>query len=125
MTGHEAFSHELCQYIRGQSLWIDGKLDRTQIVRRRLAGPAIRNDLEFDLLPLVEAMHSRAFDRADVHEDVVTALVRLNEPESLLTVEPLHGALRHSLFPSYARCDARYRPHAMRAAQFEILEEGR
>src|SRR6266446_6045251 len=68
-------------------------LDSAEIVGRRLAGLTIGNDLEFDLLSFVEALHAGALDRADMHEDVLAAIIRLNEAEALLAVEPLNGAL--------------------------------
>jgi hypothetical protein len=64
-----------------------------EIVSRRFAGSPIRNDFEFDLLALVEAMQASAFHRADMHEDILAAIVRLNETETFLTIEPLHGSL--------------------------------
>jgi hypothetical protein len=50
-------------------------------------------------LPLIEAVHPGAFDRADVDEDVVAAFIRLNESEAFwplnhLTV-PVMGAFLH------------------------------
>jgi hypothetical protein len=73
-----------------------GVLDQSncpQIIGGRFAGPPIGHDLEFDLLALVQAMHSSALDCADMHEDVLAAVIRLNEAEALLTIEPLHGSL--------------------------------
>jgi hypothetical protein len=68
--------------------------DSAQVVGRRFAGLSIGNDFELNLLAFVEAMHPGAFDRADMHEDVLPAIVRLNEAEAFLTVEPFHDALR-------------------------------
>ena len=56
-------------------------LDGTQIFRGRLAGPAVRDDVEGNLLTLVEAVQSCAFDRADMNEDIFVAVLRLNEAE--------------------------------------------
>ena len=50
------------------------RLDSAEIVGRRLAGLTIGNDLEFDLLSFVEVLHAGAFDRADMHEDVLAAI---------------------------------------------------
>jgi hypothetical protein len=69
--------------------------DGTQIVGRGLARPSIGYDLERDLLSLIEAMHSGAFDGADVHEDILASVIRLNEAEAFLAVEPLYRSLRH------------------------------
>src|SRR5262249_7722736 len=68
---------------------------RDQVLGRGLASPAIRYDLIRDLLTLVEAVHSGPLDGADVDEHVVAAIVRLDESEALLAVEPLHGSLGH------------------------------
>jgi putative tryptophan/tyrosine transport system substrate-binding protein len=75
------------------------RLNGAQIICRRLAGPSISNNFERDLLSLIEAVHSRAFDRADMDEDVLAAIVRLNEAKAFLAIEPLHGSLRHETLP--------------------------
>jgi hypothetical protein len=64
-----------------------------QIARRLLA--AICDNLVFDLLPFIERVETRAFDRRNMDEDVPAAFFRLNKSEPLLRVEPLHGAARH------------------------------
>jgi hypothetical protein len=66
-----------------------------QIVGRGFAGPSIGDNVERDLLSLVEAMQSGAFDCADVHEDILAAVIWLDEAEAFLSIEPLHGSLRH------------------------------
>jgi hypothetical protein len=38
-------------------------------------------------------MHTCALNRADVDEDILAAVVWLNEAEALLAVKPLHGSL--------------------------------
>src|SRR5690606_41191128 len=53
-----------------------------------------------------EPMQPGALHRADVNEDVVSAVVRLNKAVSLLTVEPLHSSRIHGSFPSNACCRA-------------------
>jgi hypothetical protein len=70
-------------------------LGGAQIVGGRLAGPAVRDDVEGNGLALVEGAHAGAFDRADMNEDVLIAILRLNEAKTFLAVEPLHGALVH------------------------------
>jgi hypothetical protein len=51
-----------------------------QIVRRGLARIlSIGNNVESDLLSLVEGTHASAFDRADVHEDILAAIIRLDK----------------------------------------------
>lgn len=69
--------------------------DRAQILSRGFAGLAIGNNIEGDLLSFVQPIHTCAFDRADVHEDIVASIIRLNEAEALLAVEPFYGSLRH------------------------------
>ena len=53
--------------------------DSLQIVRRGLACPSIGNNVESNLLSLLEGTHARAFDRADVREDILAAIIRLDE----------------------------------------------
>src|SRR5437588_10424960 len=71
------------------------RLGGAQILSGGLAGSTVRDHLEGDLLSFVERAQARAFDRADVHEDVLAAGFRLNETEALSTVKPLHGSLVH------------------------------
>src|SRR6516225_3510946 len=66
-----------------------------QIVRRRLAGPSIGNNLERDFLALVETVHPGAFHRADMHKDILAAVFGLNEAVALLAIKPLHCSLHH------------------------------
>ena len=48
-------------------------------------------------MSFVKAVHPSAFDRADVHEYILAAIIRLDEAEAFLAVEPLHDSLRHML----------------------------
>jgi hypothetical protein len=72
-----------------------GRSDGAQIVRRGFTRLSISNNVERDLLSLIEPTHPGAFDGADVHEDILAAVIRLDEPEAFLDIEPLHGSLRH------------------------------
>src|SRR6476660_6889181 len=54
-------------------------------------------DVELDLLVLVQRLVAVGLDGRVVHEDVVAAVLLRNEAETLLGVEPLHGALSHVL----------------------------
>jgi hypothetical protein len=45
--------------------------------------------------PSIEETHASAFDRTDVHEDILAAIIRLNEAEAFLVIEPLHGSFCH------------------------------
>ena len=95
-TRRGAHQHILCQYIRGQGTCRQRhRLDGAQIVGGRLAGLSIGDRLEGDLLSFVESLQSGAFDGADMHENVLAAVIRLDEAEAFLAVEPLHGSLRH------------------------------
>jgi hypothetical protein len=69
--------------------------DDLQIVRRGLACLSIGDNVESDLLPLIEETHASAFDRTDVHEDILAAIIWLNEAEAFLVIEPLHGSFCH------------------------------
>jgi hypothetical protein len=40
-------------------------------------------------------LHPCAFDCADVDENILAAIIRLDESEPLLAIEPLHGSLCH------------------------------
>src|SRR6266480_7780250 len=98
-------NHNLASTSVVNALWLCGTLlgrlsGGAQIVRRGFSCLSIGNDLERDLLPLIETVHPGAFDRADVHEDVVAAFIRLNEPEAFLAVKPLDCSRRHGSLPS-------------------------
>jgi hypothetical protein len=71
-----------------------------QPVGRRLAGPSVCDDFEFELLPFVEGAQARSLDCADVNEHILAAVVRLNEAKALLAVEPLYSARTHENFLS-------------------------
>src|SRR4051794_20003461 len=71
-----------------------------KIVGRRLARTAICYDLVADLLAFTQRSKAGALDGADVHEHVVTTVVRLNEAEALGCVKPLHGSHAHGIVPS-------------------------
>src|SRR5271154_1819021 len=66
-----------------------------QIAGRRLAGLAIRDEGIRDLLSLVETLYPGALDGADMHENILAAVIRLDEAKALRGVEPLHSSLRH------------------------------
>jgi hypothetical protein len=109
--------------LRGECLgYSGGRSDGAQIVRRGLTGLAISNNVESDLLSLVEPLHSSAFHCADVHEDILTAVIRLDEAEALLDIEPLHGSLRHIALLSVT-CVVR--PRGKRSRFVRVLEESR
>src|ERR1700679_197591 len=72
----------------------------TQVFGAALASLRIHLDLVGDLLPLRQAGQAGALDGADMNENVVSAVIRRNESETLLTVEPLDRTGSHNLFPS-------------------------
>ena len=62
-------------------------------------------------------MHPSTFDCADVHEDILAAVIRLDEAEALLDIEPLHGSLRHLALLSVTYVVG---PRASAAGSFEF-----
>jgi hypothetical protein len=94
--------------------------DGAEVVRRGFACLAIGYNFVRDLLSLVEAVHPGAFDGADVNENILTAVIRLDEAKSFLAVEPLHGSLRHETLLS-VMCFARL---SSRAARFIARDLG-
>src|SRR5271165_1013469 len=80
--------------------WLYARSIGAQIVGRGLSGLSISHNLERALLSLVEAVHPGAFDRADMHEHILAAVVGLNEAEALLTIKPLDCSLHHGSDPS-------------------------
>jgi hypothetical protein len=74
------------------------RLGGLQIIGGRLSGPSIGDNLIRDLLSLAEAAHPGPLDGADVHENILAAVIRLDEAKAFLVVEPLYGSLRHGHF---------------------------
>src|SRR5688500_3628118 len=67
-----------------------------------LAGTAVRFGLEADLLAVTKAANSGPLEGRRVDEDVLVAVVRLNEAEGLLVVVDLYCAGNHGIAPSLA-----------------------
>src|SRR5215813_9037065 len=67
--------------------------EQLQIASRGLA-PFLLN-LVADRLALVEGADAGTFHRADMDEHVLAPVIRLNETEALLRIEPLHFSRRH------------------------------
>jgi hypothetical protein len=67
--------------------------DHLEMTGARLA--ALGDQLIADLLRLVEGRQTSALDGADVNEHVLRAVIRLDEAEALLGIEPLNFACRH------------------------------
>src|SRR5215469_7134257 len=55
---------------------------------------------ELDPLVLLKAAEAINLNRGVVHEDVGAAVIRGDKPVPLVSVEPLHGALRHVPSPT-------------------------
>ena len=72
-------------------------LDLLQAVGAGLATALVSDDFVRNLVAFVQAAEACTLDGADVHEHVSTTLVRLDEPEALLTIEPLHCTGSHRI----------------------------
>jgi hypothetical protein len=68
--------------------------DGLQIIRRRLAGSAIGDDVIGDLLTLMKIVEPGPLDGADMDENILASVIRLDEAKALRGVEPLHCSLR-------------------------------
>jgi hypothetical protein len=51
----------------------------------------VRDQLEVDHLPLIEPAETGALDRRDMHKNVLTAALGLDEAVTLGRIEPFHG----------------------------------
>lgn len=59
------------------------ELRRTETLRRGLAGPAVYDNFERRLLPLLQGAHARMLDRAGINKCILAAVIRPNEAESI------------------------------------------
>jgi len=66
-----------------------------KLVGRHLARSIVFGQLEADLLAFEKIAHPGAFDGADMNEYVLTTIVRLDEAEAFLAVEPFDCASAH------------------------------
>src|SRR5688572_4043030 len=57
------------------------------------AAATIILDLEGDFIALIEGGHARALKRRNVYEDILAAILRLNEAEAAGVIEEFHGAV--------------------------------
>src|SRR5690242_3973909 len=72
-----------------------------EIDRLRTLALLVGLDIERDALPFVEALEAGRLDRRDMHEHVTSAVIRLDEAVTALTVEELdHALLRHRETPT-------------------------
>lgn len=74
-------------------------LNGLQIFCCIFSGPRIGDNVEGHALSFIKALHPCTFDRLHVNEHISSTVIRLDEPEALLAVEPLHGSLRHVSYP--------------------------
>src|SRR6185369_6878409 len=51
--------------------------------------------LELDVVAFFQRFESSSLDRAEVHEQIFSAVIGSDEPESLCIVKPLHSTLCH------------------------------
>src|SRR4029078_2085092 len=77
--------------------------ERADVLRLGTLGTL--GDVELDLLVLVQGLVALGLDGRVGHEDVVAAVLLRDEAETLLGVEPLHGALSHLLVTPVDRND--------------------
>jgi hypothetical protein len=80
------------RFVGEQSIQTSGRLD---VADGDLAGAAIFLGIERNLLAFDQPAHSGALKSRSVDEDVLAAVVRLNEAEAFLVVVELHGARIH------------------------------
>jgi len=73
------------------------------VERAGLSGLAEGQKVNFEVKTDKMRGKTSAFDRADMHEHISSAVVRLDEPEALLAIEPLHSTCRHSSSPKRTR----------------------
>ena len=78
---------------RARLLTLSARSTNPQILRRGLT--PIRDELEFDGLPLIETPEAGALHRRDMNKDVLAATLRLNKSITLGRIEPFHGTCRH------------------------------
>jgi hypothetical protein len=76
-----------------------GSVSQRKIFRAYLASHFIRLEFERDFLPLGQARQTCPLDRADMHENIIPAILGLDETEPLLAIKPLDGTYRHLLSP--------------------------
>src|SRR5690242_6855465 len=72
-----------------------GRLDGGDSHRLGALGSLL--DLELDALVLLEGAEAAALDLGKVHEDILRPVVRGDEAEAFVAVEPFHSSLCHLL----------------------------
>src|SRR5262249_4660112 len=69
--------------------------DGRETIGCELAGAAILDQLIADLLTFAQIIKTGALDSADMNEDVLATVIRLDETVAFLGIEPLDGARAH------------------------------
>src|SRR5262245_1221368 len=87
MRKAEAFASAQCN-----QNWFAGS-DHLEMAGARLA--ALGDQFVADLLSLIEGRQTSALNGADMDEHVLRAVIRLDEAETLLGIEPFDFACRH------------------------------
>src|SRR5439155_10835696 len=78
-------------------------LGERQVFRAYLAPHLVGLEFELNFLTFSQSAEAGTLDGRDVHEHILAAIARLNETETLLTVEPLHCSRSHFLFSKAPR----------------------
>ncbi len=93
--------------------------DHLEMAGARLA--ALGDELVADLLRLVERAETGALNRADVNEDVLRAIIGLDESKALLRIEPFDFACRH--LGDLSSCEQTGGPTSVPAFEPQCLEK--
>jgi hypothetical protein len=83
------------------------ELGNLQVASGCLASPLIGLDIERDLLAFNESAQAGALERAHMDEDVLAAIIGLNEAVAFLAVVPFHDTHIHGEVLSLAMHNAR------------------
>ena len=94
-----------------------------KLIGRHLARALVLHELEGDLLTFAQIAHASALDGADVDENVLSAIIRLDETKTLGRIEPLDCTDAHNESFRCVIVMARDKTHAPAFRFFE--QEGR
>src|SRR5215471_17886615 len=75
----------------------------TQVFCAAFTTPGVNLDFVRNPLTFCQAGKSCSFNGADVNENIISAIVRLNKAKTLPVVEPLDSTCRHFLLQSISR----------------------
>src|SRR5688572_6754104 len=82
---------------------------------------ALGDELVADFLRFVEGRQTSAFDGADMHEHILRAVIRLDEAEALLGIEPFNFAGRHRV--NLSSCEQTGGPSLVPVFEPQCLEK--